>query len=95
MPDIKLVLNLLEKIDVKLDKLDVRVDHIDITLAKQEISLDDHIRRTELLETWSRLQDNEIAVVSSFMDNAKGAMKLSAAVGSILLVLIAIYSAVK
>lgn len=34
----------------KLDSLDERLNNIDITLAKQETSLAEHIRRTNLLE---------------------------------------------
>ena len=34
-----------------LEKMDSRLDNVDITLAKQQVSLDEHIRRTELLET--------------------------------------------
>ena len=35
----------------KLDKLDTRLDRIDITLVRQEMHLDEHMRRTDLLET--------------------------------------------
>ncbi len=43
MSDIKLVLE-------KLDKMDSRIDNIDITLARQSVSLEEHIRRTEINE---------------------------------------------
>jgi hypothetical protein len=40
----------LERIEVKIDKIVDHIGSIDITLAKQQISLDDHIARTALLE---------------------------------------------
>jgi hypothetical protein len=52
MSDIKTVIS-------KLDKLDERIDSIDITLAKQHVSLDEHIRRTELNEKALELMAEE------------------------------------
>lgn len=40
----------LEKIENKIDILDTRLDRIDVTLAKQHLSLEHHIKRTELAE---------------------------------------------
>ena len=40
----------LDKLEGKLDKLDDRIDGISVTLAKQQVSLDEHIRRTDVLE---------------------------------------------
>ncbi len=34
----------------KLDEMDKRLDNIDVTLAKQHVSLEEHIKRTNLLE---------------------------------------------
>ena len=39
-----------DRIDAKLDKISDHIANIDVTLAKQEVSLSDHIRRTALLE---------------------------------------------
>lgn len=38
------------RIEDKIDKMSEHLSSIDITLAKQHISLDDHIRRTATLE---------------------------------------------
>lgn len=40
----------LEKIDQKLEKINDHLGNIDVTLAKQELSLQEHIRRTNLNE---------------------------------------------
>jgi hypothetical protein len=39
-----------DRIDAKLDKISDHIANIDVTLAKQEVSLHEHIRRTTLLE---------------------------------------------
>jgi len=40
----------LDKLDEQIKVLDKRLDSVDITLAKQQVSLDEHIKRTTLLE---------------------------------------------
>jgi hypothetical protein len=40
-----------ERLLNKLDSIDGRLSAIDVTLAKQEVNLQEHMRRTELLET--------------------------------------------
>ena len=47
----------LEKLDAKVEKIDSRVDNLDVTVGKQAVtlqsqqrSLDEHIRRTNILE---------------------------------------------
>lgn len=52
MSDIKTVIS-------KLDKLDERIDNIDITLAKQHVSLELHIKRTDLNEQALELMAQE------------------------------------
>ena len=39
-----------DRVDAKLDKISDHIANIDITLAKQEVSLKEHIRRTDILE---------------------------------------------
>jgi hypothetical protein len=45
-----LIVNALSRIDGKIDKLDERMDGMSNVLVKQQGILDEHIRRTELLE---------------------------------------------
>lgn len=40
----------LDRIEDKIDKLGERLNSIDVTLAAQHVSLEHHIRRTEILE---------------------------------------------
>lgn len=37
-------------VNVKLDKCDERLDKVDVTLGKQQVILDEHVRRTNLIE---------------------------------------------
>lgn len=66
---LKLVIEKLDKMDHKLDKLDNRVDNVDVTLAKQEVSLSEHIRRTALLE-------EDVRPIKKHVNNVQGALKL-------------------
>lgn len=40
----------LERIEVKIDKIATRMGNVDVTLAKQHVSLTEHIKRTKQLE---------------------------------------------
>lgn len=40
----------LDKIFEKIDKIDDRLNNIDVSLVRQTVSLEEHIRRTNLLE---------------------------------------------
>jgi len=39
-----------DKIDIKLNKIDDSLSSIDVTLAKQQVILDEHVKRTSQLE---------------------------------------------
>ena len=66
MDDIK---KQLTKISEKLETIDGRINTIDVTLAKQHVSLDEHIRRTEILESKLEPIDTHVKMVN-------GALKL-------------------
>ena len=40
----------MNNVNSKLDKLDGRMDNVDVTLVKQQSILDEHVRRTNVLE---------------------------------------------
>lgn len=49
----------INRILTKIESIDKSVDEINITLAKQEVSLEEHIRRTNVLEeTLKPIQDH-------------------------------------
>lgn len=57
------------RIESKIDKLDDRLVSIDRTLVQQQVLLDEHIRRTNLLEA-------EIKPIKRHVDMVTGAMKM-------------------
>jgi hypothetical protein len=78
MSDIKRVIE-------KLDMMDSRMDNIDITLAKQHVSLDEHIRRTELLEIAREKSDEKISSLESHKDKVIGGLAILGILGSFIL----------
>ena len=64
------------KIEEKLDKIIDKQETLNITVAKQEVNLREHMRRTEILE--EKLEPVETHVVM-----VKGAFKLLVAIGII------------
>jgi len=59
----------------KLDKLDERIDSVDKTLIKNTSSLEEHMRRTELLET-------DLAPIKTHVAQVSGVLKFLVAVAS-------------
>ncbi len=59
----------LDKIENKIDILSAHLSNIDVTLAAQHVSLDDHIRRTELIEA-------DLAPIKSHVSQVQGAIRL-------------------
>ncbi len=69
----------LERIEDKIDSLSTHLSSIDSTLAGQHVQLSEHIRRTSILE-------DTVKPIKEHVDMVKGAMKLIAIIGSIILV---------
>lgn len=52
--------DIIKEVFHKLDSLDKNVDSMNITLAKQEVSLAEHIKRSDALETYVDILDKKI-----------------------------------
>jgi hypothetical protein len=65
-----------DRIERKIDKIADHIGNIDVTLAKQEVTLADHIRRTELLE-------EKMSPVEKHVNMVHGVLKAIAAIGTI------------
>ena len=63
------------RLENKVDKILEHVGAIDVTLGMQQVSLDEHIRRTALLES-------EMKPVKKHIHMMQGAIKLIAALGA-------------
>lgn len=60
----------------QLEKISNRLDSMDKTLVRQTLSLEEHMRRTEVLE-------DTLIPLKSFIDRCKGALTLVAGVGAL------------
>lgn len=65
-----------EKFYEKLEKMDSRLDSIDKTLVKQEVNLDNHIKRTDLLEKHTDKLFRELEPIKKHVNHVEGGMKL-------------------
>ena len=60
----------------KIDRLDSRIDNVDKTLIKQEVSLAEHIRRTELAEEAIKILKSSIDPINRHVHMVEGALKM-------------------
>ena len=68
-----LIVNALNRIDGKLDKLDDRLDGQGNILAKQQVSLDEHVKRTNLLE--AKLEEDKKLIKEGLAREALDAVR--------------------
>lgn len=66
----------MDEIVKKIEKLDERLASIDGTLIKQSASLDEHIRRTHLLEVDLKTLRADMKPVEQHVQQVKGGVKL-------------------
>lgn len=75
---------LLHEISKALERLDNSVDSINVTLAKQEVHLAEHIRRTELLEEEMKPVRDHVNRVNSLLLIIGGIFAVIAAVKGVI-----------
>jgi archaellum component FlaC len=80
MDDTKKVL---EKLEKKIDTLDVHLDGIKVILAKQQVGLDHHIKRTDLLEKRVEQVSSDLKPVSTHVAVMGGIAKAIVILGTI------------
>lgn len=56
-----------ERIFDKLESIDKRLDSVDVTLGKQSIILDEHVKRTNLLEKKMEPIEKHVVIVGGLM----------------------------
>jgi uncharacterized protein YaaN involved in tellurite resistance len=74
----------------KIDTIDSSLTEISVTLGKQEVSLSEHIKRTNLLEERIELLREEMRPVEKHVFYMHGALKALGVVSLIIGVLVAI-----
>jgi len=77
----------LERIENKLDKVVDQIGEINATTAKQQVSLDYHIKRTDLLEEKLKPVEDHVALVGSFFRLIGGLSVVSLIVAAVVAVL--------
>lgn len=81
----------LERMLDKLDALDERLNKIEVTLERNTVTVEDHARRSDLLEMALEQIWDEIKPVQAHVDKVEGALKvfggLCAAVGALAAIL--------
>ncbi len=68
-----------DRVEKKLDKILEHISSLDVTVGKQQVSIDEHIRRTNLLES-------EVRPIKRHVDMVNGALKLIAGLGAVKLI---------
>lgn len=83
-----------KKILDKLDKIEDRLDGIDITLAKQEINLAEHMRRSDSIESYVQHLEDKFVPVEKHVIMVNGIVKfigIISIIGTIVLTLLQIF----
>ena len=74
----------LKELNAKLEKVSDRLSSIDITLAKQEVNLEDHIRRTEIAEERLGHMEGILIPLQKHANQIDGGLKLLGAIVTVL-----------
>lgn len=69
--------------DEKLDKLDDRLNSIDVTLAKQSVILDEHVKRSTMLEEMVKPMYSQY-IIAKFLAKWLGILLGSGLVGMLI-----------
>jgi len=83
MVDLKIVLD-------KLDKIDNKQSDMNETLIRNTVSLEEHVRRSDLAEKNHNLLVSRVDVTESFQDKLKGSWKVILCLSTILGIALAI-----
>ena len=73
----------LEKTDINVSKINEHLGNLDVTAAKQQVTLDDHIARTEVAEANLELISSRIDPIEKHVAMWAGAGKVIAVFASI------------
>ncbi len=78
----------MSRIEDKIDTISERLSSIDATLAAQHVSLKEHMRRTEILET-------QIEPIKTHVTRLNGALQLIGLVGTISAIIVGVINAIR
>jgi chromosome segregation ATPase len=72
-----------DRIYEKLDKIEERLNSIDITLERNTVSLEHHIRRTDLLQDSSQNLSAQLEPIKTHVTKVQGGLQLLGAIAAI------------
>lgn len=75
--------DILKDIQTKVNKISDDMTDIKITSAKQQVSLDEHVRRTELLEKGQEILFGEMVPIKAHINQMSGVLKFLGILGSV------------
>lgn len=84
--------DLLIKIFDKVERIDDKVAAIDITTARQQVTLDEHIKRTEILEVRTEKIFEELKPIKLHVSMVHGSFKIIAWVVALISAIVGILS---
>jgi hypothetical protein len=82
-------MDIIQRIEEKLDKVGERVSNVDVTLARQAVSLEEHMRRTALLEQRTEQLTVELKPLTRAHNMWSGVGKALAIIGTLVTILCA------
>lgn len=74
--------DLMERVLDRLDSIDSRLNNVDKTLVKQEMNLDEHMKRSDNLEEMINLVKNDLKPVETHVKSVNLILKILGIVGS-------------
>jgi tetrahydromethanopterin S-methyltransferase subunit G len=74
--------DLFERVLDRLDSIDERLNNVDKTLVKQEMNLDEHMKRSDSLETMINHVKMDLEPVESHVKNVNLILKIIGILGS-------------
>lgn len=80
----------LSKMDSKLDKIQEHLASVDVTLAKQEVSLTEHVKRSTLLEENVKMLRSEFTPIQKHVIVVNGVLRLLSLIGLLITIVIGI-----
>lgn len=92
---LNLILDEVKSIRIKVDKSDERLDLIDVTLVKQNATLEEHVRRSELMEERAEKIELEIEPLKKRAAQMDGVLKFLGITGTVIAIVVGLIEFIK
>lgn len=92
---LELILDEVKNVRAKVENSDARLDSIDVTLVKQNATLEEHVRRSDLLERKTDQLAEDMKPLEKHVTMVNGGLKLLGIIGTIVAIIVGIFELVK